>query len=118
MTQAIALPLVDHPKDISPDDRSFEDRQIERLCSGSQMARNFAADWLKEHGDSITADKIEKILNKKKLPEMAKREAGRVLLSLSHRHWDFARTIQGKLRRFLTIHKATHAKPLKARLSY
>jgi len=106
MSQAIALPIVDLPEDISPGDRSFENKQIERLCSTNQMAREFAADWLCQNGDSVTADKLENLINERKLPHKSMKAAGRILLSLSNKHRDFAGSTQRRLRRFMTINKA------------
>lgn len=105
MSNAAFKPLEEPPagrkKDTSP-----EDENIRWLLSDNPFTRQKASIWLRENGSSKTASRLERIMEMENPPKDVRREIGVVLLALSHRHFDFANTLMGRIKRMMSIRKA------------
>lgn len=84
--------------------RELEDTLIGCLSLENDGVQRAAGDLLSEHGDSITAQKLEKLIESNKGSSV--RMAGEVLLSLSWKHREFADSTEGQYGRIKTLSRA------------
>ena len=103
MAEPALKPLVEIPQALDSGGRSTEERQIGRLVSGNAFARARASQWLRDHGDSRTALRLEPLATREDIPKEARRDVGLVLQHLSWKHMDFSNTPQGHVARMTAL---------------
>jgi len=95
MAEPALKPLVEIPQALDSGGRSTEERQIGRLVSGNAFARARASQWLRDHGDSRTALRLEPLATREDIPKEARRDVGLVLHTCHGSTWISAIPLRG-----------------------